>query len=86
MVPVIKLNAVEMYFLRAIPLTLLNTVVVSVWVYAGPPTLYCEIKWVHVEGLEWHHKYLDFRRADAAIATKSLDCLNLKPPQLNSQL
>lgn len=41
----------------------------------------CERTWMvsHVFGLlQW--------RADAAIATKSLDCLNLKPPQLNSLL
>lgn len=57
MVLVIKLNAVEMYFLRAI----LNTVVVLAWLNAGSPTFYYETKWVHVEGLEWHHIYLGFQ-------------------------
>lgn len=77
----LKLNAAEMYFLRAKPLTLLSTVVVLVWLNAGPPTSYYEIKWLHVEGLEWHHIHLDFWRADSTIATKSLDGLNLKTPQ-----
>lgn len=50
----------EMYFLKAIPLTLLNAVVVLAWLNAGSPRLYYEIKWAHVKGLEWYHMCLDF--------------------------
>lgn len=75
----------EMYFLKAIPLPLFNAVGALVLIHDGIPRSCYEIKWAHVRELEWYHILFGLQwMADAAIATKSLDRLNLKPLQLNS--
>lgn len=75
----------EMCFLKAIPLPLLNAVVALVSIHDGFPRSCYEIKWARVKDLEWYHILFGLQwMADAAIATKSLECLNLKPLQLNS--
>jgi len=50
----------KVYFLEAIPLPLLNAVMVLARLNAGSPGFYYETRWARVKGLEWYPMYLAF--------------------------